>query len=243
MENVRVLKEGAQESKGENARLEIFVGAVAISDLVKSTLGPRGMDKILQSMTNPREFKVTNDGATILRSLYIENPAAKVLIDISRVQDDDVGDGTTSVCVLAGELLREAEKLVDKKLHPQVIIDGFRRAQKVAIEALKKSAIAHPPDSQEFRNDLYKIACTTLSSKILHQSRDHFAQLAVDTVLRLGENPMSKLDHISYVKKLGGSINESYLEEGFILDKKIGVGQQRLIKNAKILVANTPYGY
>ncbi|KAL0215085.1 hypothetical protein P9112_007269 [Eukaryota sp. TZLM1-RC] len=240
LEPVRVLGEGAQESKGENARLEIFVGAIAISDLVKTTLGPRGMDKILQSMTNPRDLKVTNDGATILRSLYIENPAAKVLIDISRVQDDDVGDGTTSVCVFAGELLREAEKLIDKKLHPQLIIDGFRTAQKVAVEALTAASQNHESDSEAFRRDLFKIASTTLSSKILYQSKDHFAQLAVDAILRLGKDAMSHLDHIAYIKKLGGSLSDSFLEEGFMLDKKIGVGQPKSIQNAKILVANTP---
>ncbi|MBA0745712.1 hypothetical protein Gogos_008277, partial [Gossypium gossypioides] len=101
-----------------------FVGAIAITDLVKTTLGPKGMDKILQSTGRGHEVTVTNDGATILKSLHIDNPAAKVLIDISKVQDDEVGDGTTSVVVLAGELLREAEKLVAAKIHPMTIISG-----------------------------------------------------------------------------------------------------------------------
>lgn len=110
-----VFNENAQEDKGENARLQSFVGAIAVADLVKTTLGPKGMDKILQSVGDPtakRSITVTNDGATILKSIHVDNPAAKILIDISKTQDDEVGDGTTTVAVLAGELLREAEKLV-----------------------------------------------------------------------------------------------------------------------------------
>lgn len=112
-----------------------FVGAIAIADLVKTTLGPKGMDKILQSMGDPNARKnitVTNDGATILQSIYVDNPAAKILIDISRTQDEEVGDGTTTVAVMAGELLKEAEKLVNQKIHPQIIIKGWRAARVVA---------------------------------------------------------------------------------------------------------------
>jgi len=122
----RVLKDDAVEEKGERARMAAFIGAMAIADLVKTTLGPKGMDKILQSTGRGRSVTVTNDGATILKSLHIDNPAAKVLVDISKVQDDEVGDGTTSVVVLAGELLREAEKLVNMKIHPMTIIAGFK---------------------------------------------------------------------------------------------------------------------
>uniref|UniRef100_A0A7S2ZH73 CCT-beta n=1 Tax=Rhodosorus marinus TaxID=101924 RepID=A0A7S2ZH73_9RHOD len=121
-----VLKDSATEEKGETARLSSFVGALAITDLVKTTLGPKGMDKILQSSSG--SVTITNDGATILKSIYIDNPAAKILVDISKTQDDEVGDGTTSVCCLAGELLREAEKLVDQRIHPQTIIAGTKRS-------------------------------------------------------------------------------------------------------------------
>lgn len=107
------------------------MGAIAVADLVKTTLGPKGMDKILQSIGNPdvQKITVTNDGATILKNLMVDNPAAKILIDISKTQDDEVGDGTTTVAVLAGELLREAEKLVQQKIHPQIIISGWRKAR------------------------------------------------------------------------------------------------------------------
>lgn len=233
----RLFKEDAMEEKGERARLASFVGAMAISDLVKTTLGPKGMDKILQSTGRDRSLMVTNDGATILKSLHIDNPAAKVLVDISKVQDDEVGDGTTSVVVLAGELLREAEKLMAAKIHPMTIIAGFRMAVDCARSALEKKARNHKSDPERFRQDLIRIAKTTLSSKILSQDKDHFSELAVDAVFRLKGS--TNLEAIQIIKKAGGALADSHLDEGFILDKKIGVGQPKRIENAKILVANT----
>ena len=129
----------ATEEKAENARLASFVGALALGDLVKSTLGPKGMNKILQSGSSG-DINVTNDGATILKSIQLDNAAAKILVNISKVQDDEVGDGTTSVCVLAAELLREAEKLIAQKIHPQTIIEGYRIASAAALRALEKAA-------------------------------------------------------------------------------------------------------
>jgi len=216
------------------------VGAIAIGDMIKSTLGPKGMvgllfpgslaplrptfapnsnyngsnhfmsrlvqDKILQSMSNGN-IMVTNDGATILKSIALDNPAAKVLVNISKVQDDEVGDGTTSVCVLASELLKEAEKLVAQKIHPQTIIEGFRMASDVARKTLEAAAIDNrsvvlacgrfgavfsfvceletSKDPEQFREDLLNIARTTLSSKVLSGAKDYFSKLAVDAVLRL----------------------------------------------------------
>lgn len=180
---------------------------------------------------------VTNDGATILKSIALDNAAAKVLVNISKVQDDEVGDGTTSVAVLAAELLREAEKLVDKKIHPQTIIEGYRIASHAALKALEASAVDHSKDPEAFRKDLIAVARTTLSSKVLAQDRDHFSKLAVDAVLRLKGS--SDLSHIQIIKKAGGKLSESYLDEGFILDKKIGVNQPKRLEKAKILVANT----
>lgn len=215
-----------------------FVGAVAIADLVKSTLGPKGMDKILQSLGRGQEVTVTNDGATILKAVYVDNPAAKVLVDISRVQDDEVGDGTTSVVVLAGELLREAEQLVNKKIHPMTIIAGYREACECAKEVLEGRAFNNGNDVDRFREDLLNIARTTLSSKILTQDKEQFAQLAVDAVMRLKGS--GNLEAINIIKKPGGTLQESFLDEGFILDKSIGVGQPKRVEGAKVLVANTP---
>ncbi|EGE01448.1 T-complex protein 1 subunit beta [Trichophyton interdigitale] len=232
----QIFGEDVTEEKGENARLSAFVGAIAVGDLVKSTLGPKGMDKILQSASTG-EIMVTNDGATILKAIALDNAAAKVLVNISKVQDDVVGDGTTSVTVLAAELLREAEKLVEKKIHPQVIIDGYRIASRAALEALEASAVDNSADPVAFRKDLHAIARTTLSSKVLSQDRDQFANLACDAVLRLKGS--TDLSHIQIIKKAGGKLSDSYLDEGFILDKSIGVNQPKRLEKAKILVANT----
>nr|AFK10639.1 putative chaperonin containing TCP1 subunit 2 (beta) variant 1 [Callorhinchus milii] len=234
---VSIFTPGADEEKAETARLSSFVGAIAVGDLVKSTLGPKGMDKILMSGGKDSSVTVTNDGATILKSIGVDNPAAKVLVDMSKVQDDEVGDGTTSVTVLAAELLREAESLVARKLHPQTIIAGWRKATQAARDALEKAAVDHGNDEAKFREDLMNISRTTLSSKLLTHHKNHFANLAVEAVMRLKGS--GNLEAIHVIKKLGGSLIDSYLDEGFLLDKKIGVNQPKRVENAKILIANT----
>lgn len=234
---------GSTMDKGENARLSSFIGAIAIADMVKTTLGPKGMDKILQKMgEHDQSISVTNDGATILRSVLLDNPAAKVLVDIAKVQDDEVGDGTTSVAVLCGELLREAEQLIlQQRIHPQTIAAGWRLARGYARAALEESASGYESNDEEsqrrFEEDLFRIARTTLSSKLVTHEKEYFAKLAVDAVLRLkGSN---NLDHIQILKMPGGSLRDSFLEDGFLLDKTIGVGQPTRVTKAKILIANT----
>jgi len=235
----QVLNQEAQADKGENARLQSFVGAIAIADLVKTTLGPKGMDKILQPFGDRNQkITVTNDGATILKSVWIDNAAARILIEISKAQDDEVGDGTTTVAVLAGELLREAEGLIQRKIHPQNIIKGLRLARDKARETLNSLAKDHREDQEKFREDLLNIARTTLSSKLLTHEKEHFAELAVDAVLRLEGS--GNLDYIKMIKKAGGNLKDSYLDEGFILEKTISVGCPRRMENPKIMVANTP---
>jgi len=239
MSPVNVFADGAQESKGEQARMSSIVGALAIADLVKSSLGPKGMDKILQSVGRGNSVSVTNDGATILKSVLIDNPAAKVLIDISKVQDDEVGDGTTSVCVLAGELLRQAAELIEKKMHPQTVVAGYRLARDAALKALSEAAIDHSADEDKFREDLMNIAKTTLSSKVLSQDKEHFSEMAVSAVLKLRGS--TNLDQIQIIKRIGGSLPDSYLDaDGFLLDKKIGVGCPKRMTNCNVLIANTP---
>ncbi|GFP98258.1 T-complex protein 1 subunit beta [Phtheirospermum japonicum] len=190
----QLLKDEATEEKGEGARMVSFVGAMGTADLVKTTLGPKGMDKILQSAGRGHSVTVTNDGATILKSLHIDNAAAKVLV-------------------------------------------GYRMAAECARNALLEKVVDNKPDEEKFKEDLMKIAMTTLSSKILSQDKGHFAKLAVDAVMRLKGS--TNLESIQIIKKPGGSLKDSFLDEGFILDKKIGVGQPKRIENAKILVANT----
>jgi T-complex protein 1 subunit beta len=198
------------------------------------------MDKILQSVSDPNNMRITitNDGATILKSVPVDNPAAKVLVEIAKTQDDTIGDGTTSVAVLCGELLREAEFLVGQRIHPMTIISGWRTAVQIARTALETAAVDHGSDPDAFRTDLMNIARTTLSSKLLNVEKDHFATLAVDAVLRLSGS--GNLDYIQIIKKPGGSLSDSYLEDGFVLDKSFGIGQPRRVENAKILIANTP---
>ncbi|KAI6014696.1 chaperonin Cpn60/TCP-1 family [Pisolithus marmoratus] len=234
--SMQIFGNEATEEKAENARLASFVGALAIGDLVKSTLGPKGMNKILQS-TSTGDINVTNDGSTILKSIQLDNAAAKILVNISKVQDDEVGDGTTSVCVLAAELLREAEKLIAMRIHPQTIVEGYRIASAAALEALQNAAVDHASDPAQFRQDLFNIARTTLSSKVLSQDKDYFANLAVEAVLRLKGS--TDLEHIQIIKKVGGKLTDSYLDEGFILDKTIAVNSPKRMENAKILIANT----
>jgi T-complex protein 1 subunit beta len=231
-----VLGQGAMDFKGSDAKMSVVIGAMAVSDLVKSTLGPKGMDKILQSQTG--DVTVTNDGATILRRLTLDNPAAKILVDISKTQDEEVGDGTTTVCILAGSLLAEADPLLNQRIHPQTIIQGWRLAVAAARKRLEEMAWDFTSDPEAFRKVLFKIAKTTLSSKIVHNEHDQFANICVDAILRLKGS--GNLENVQILKKCGGSMKDSFLAEGFILDKKIGVGQPKRMENAKILVANTP---
>ena len=241
----QILKNEAQSEKGEMARLSSFVGAIAIADLIKTTLGPKGMDKILQPLTAEGagdKITITNDGATILKSIYVDNPAAKILVDISKTQDATVGDGTTTVAVLAGELLREAEKLIHMKFHPQIIIEGWREARKVARETLVKIAIDNSKDKELFKKDLINIAKTTLSSKLLTHEKEFFAKMVVDAVLRF-HDLTPNLEYIHIIKKAGGSLKDSFLADGFILEKSISVSCPKMKKNPKILVANTQMDY
>lgn len=186
------------------------------------------MDKILIAYgRNAGRVEVTNDGATILRSVGVDNPAAKILVDMSKVQDEEVGDGTTSVTVLAAELIREAEKLVDQKMHPQTIIAGWRMATAVARETLQNATMDNSKDDAKFKEDLLNIARTTLSSKILYQHKDFFANLAVDAILRLKGS--GALNAIQIIKKSGGTLEDSFLDEGFLLDKKPGMHQPKRV--------------
>ena len=238
-----MFKPFSSQEKGELARLSSFVGAIAISDLVKTTLGPKGMDKILQS-ANPRDsetISITNDGATILKSVQVDNPAAKILIDISKIQDQEVGDGTTTVAILAGELLREAEKLINQKIHPQIIIEGYRQARDIAKAKLNSISFDHNNDSDLLNRILLNIAKTTLSSKLVYHDKEHFAKIALDAILRIKYN--QNLEYIKIIKKPGGSMKDSYLDEGYILEKSISVGCPKRLENPKIMVANTPMDY
>lgn len=235
---VQLLDSSAEEERGEIARMSAFTGAMAICDLVKTTLGPKGMDKILQSLSNMNQINVTNDGATILQSIVIDNPAAKLIVELSKAQDSDVGDGTTSVAVLAGQLLHEAEDLVNKGIHPQTIISGWRIATTIALSTLEASSINNSADPAKFREDLLKVAGTTLNSKVLAMEKDYFSEMAVKAIERLRDP--TRIDAISIIKIAGGTLSQSELIEGLILKCEFGIGQPKNITDAQILIANCP---
>jgi len=239
---IPLYQQGGGEEKAEVARLSAFAGALAIGDLVRTTLGPKGMDKILQCNASggpdAGKLLVTNDGATILSKIGVDNPVAKVLVDISKVQDDEVGDGTTSVVVLASELLRETENLLAQKIHPQTIIAGWRKATTEALRVLSNIAKDNSSNHEQFKSDLMNIARTTLSSKILQGKKEYFSKLCVDAVLKL--HGKTDLQGIQIIKRLGNNMIDSYLEEGFLLEKRIGINMPKRVENARILIANTP---
>lgn len=201
-------------------------------------------DKILQPMSTEggnEKMIITNDGATILKSVYVDNPAAKILIDISKTQDTVVGDGTTTVTVLCGELLREGEKLINQKIAPQIIIAGFRQARDKALETLKNISFNNSKNKESFRADLLNIAKTTLSSKLLTHEKDFFSKIVVDAVLRFQDTP--NLESIKIIKKHGGCLKDSFLVDGLLLEKEISIGCPRRKENPRILIANTPMDY
>lgn len=238
LDPVRILKLDAEDEKAEQARLSNFLGAMVVGDIVKSTLGPKGMDKMLVSyIDNHQTLKITNDGATILKSIGFDNPAAKILVNMASAQDDLVGDGTTSVAILASELLKECEQMISKKIHPQTIIAGFRIASDIALTALEASAFDCMEEEHYFRKELINLAKTSLSSKILNIHKEKFSQLTVDAGLRLKGS--FNLNAVHIIKIPGGSLEDCFLEEGFLLDRHVGQFQPKRIEKAKILVANT----
>ncbi|PHJ22213.1 t-complex protein beta subunit [Cystoisospora suis] len=237
-----VLQRGAQQDKGETARLQYFVGAIAVGELLKSTLGPKGLDKILtpmQAIEGSRYAKttITNDGATILKSVWLDNPAAKILADVALQQDAVCGDGTTGVVVLAAELLKQAEELVNQNIHPQIIAAGYRKALAAARQRLQQ--ISFGCDDGNLREYLMNVARTTLSSKLLTHDKEHFAKIAVDAILRLKEHA-SSLELVHVIKKSGGCLRDSFLDEGFILEKRVGTCQPKMQEDCRVMVANTP---
>ncbi len=237
---VLVLKEGTQRAFGKEAmRINIMV-AKAIAEVLRATLGPKGMDKML--IDSLGDITITNDGATILDEMDIQHPVGKLLVEIAKAQDDEVGDGTTTAVVLAGALLEEAEKLLDKNIHPTVIISGYKKALDVAIEHLRKIAV---PISRDDINTLKRIAMTSMHGKISETVKEYFAELAVKAVLQVAEERDGRyfvdLDNIQIVKKHGGSLEETQLVYGVVIDKEVvHAAMPKRVVNAKIAVLDAP---
>ncbi|HEX7033275.1 MAG TPA: thermosome subunit beta [Nitrososphaera sp.] len=237
---VVVLKEGTSETKGDQAQRNNITAAKAIAEIVRTSLGPRGMDKMLVDTLG--DVTITNDGATILKEIDVQHPAAKMMVEISKATDNEVGDGTTSTVVLAGSLLEKAEELITKNVHPTVVVEGFKKASQKAIEALREIAIKVDPADKTF---LRKIARTSMASKMVSASSQGLSDIVIDAVLAVAEKSGDRykvdVDNIKVEKKAGGSIHDTKLVQGIVLDKEVvHGGMPKRIENARIAVVNSP---
>ncbi|MCB9358971.1 TCP-1/cpn60 chaperonin family protein [Candidatus Woesearchaeota archaeon] len=232
-----ILPEGTTKASGMNAQKINIEAAKQVADQVRSTLGPKGMDKMIVDALG--DVIITNDGVTILQEMTIEHPSAKMIVEVAKTQEDEVGDGTTTVVVLAGELLKNALPLLEKGIHPTVIAKGYRIAANKALEILN-SDIAKPITVKD-KMTLAKIAETAMTGKGAENSKEMLSQLAVKAILDVAEDDVVDISNIKVEKKVGGSIEESQLVEGVIIDKeRVHSGMPRNVENAKVALVNTP---
>lgn len=235
---VLILKEGTGRSTGKEAQRNNITAAKIVAETVRTTLGPRGMDKMLVSTIG--DVTITNDGATIMKELDVQHPAAKMLVEVSKTQDNEVGDGTTTAVLLTGQLLEQAEKLLDKDVHPTVIVDGYKKAEEKAMEILDKLSI---PIGEKDDTVLRQVATTSMYSKGIAVAKEHFADIAVRAVKQVSEKIDGKIkadiDLIKIVKKHGRGLEETELVKGIVIDKEISHAQMpKKIENAKIALLN-----
>jgi archaeal chaperonin len=235
---VLVLKESALQQKGRDAQKNNIMAAKLVADLVRTSLGPRGLDKMLVDSIG--DVTITNDGATILKEIDVQHPAAKMMVEISKTVDNEVGDGTTSSVIFAGALLAKAEELLAKDVHSSVIVEGYQAAHEKVLELLSLLAKKVDPTDEE---SLLKIATTSMQSKLISEDSSVLAKLVVDAVLRIAEKKSDKysvdLDNIKVEKKAGGSIHNTELVKGIILDKEVvHSGMPTKIEKAKIALLN-----
>ena len=235
---VLVLKESALQQKGKDAQKNNIAAAKLVADLVKTSLGPRGLDKILVDSLG--DVTITNDGATILKEIDAQHPAAKMMVEVSKTIDTEVGDGTTSSVVFAGALLEKAEKLLEKDVHSTVIVDGYQAASEKALELLAGFAKSVKPDDEE---SLIKIAKTSMQSKLISEDSEPLSKLVVGAILKIaeknGDTNSVDLDNLKVEKKSGASIQDTALIKGIVLDKEIvHSGMPTKIQKAKIALVN-----
>src|SRR5919202_2160313 len=238
---VVLLKEGTSQTKGRDAKKNNIIAAKTVAEIVRTSLGPRGMDKMLVNSLG--DVTITNDGATILKEIEVEHPAAKMMVEISKTTDNEVGDGTTSTVVLAGSLLEKAEELVDKKVHPTLIVEGFKKAAQRSIDTLKEVAVKVNPQDKAFLN---KIARTSMASKMVSTYAQNLSNTVVDAILavseKVGEDDKFRIDidNIKVEKKSGGSVQDTQIIHGIVLDKEVvHGGMPKTIQNAKIALINS----
>ncbi|MGC8663416.1 MAG: thermosome subunit beta [Thermoplasmata archaeon] len=235
---ILILKEGTKRETGKDAMKNNIQAAIAIADAVRSTLGPRGMDKMLVDSLG--DVVITNDGVTIMKEIEVEHPAAKMIVEVAKTQDTEVGDGTTTAVMLAGELLKQAQTLLDQNVHPTVISTGYRMASEKAKEVLDKISTKISENDNEI---LLKIAKTALGSKSASMSKDLLAKISVDAIKKIVENVEGKkiadLNNVQVIKKQGGSIDDTQIIEGVIVDKeKAHPDMPQTVKKAKIALLN-----
>jgi len=230
-----IMREGSTTSHGQDAQNSNFAAARAVATAVQSTLGPRGMDKML--VDGIGDITITNDGVTILKEMDIEHPAAKMMVEIAKTQDAEVGDGTTTAVVIAGELLKNAEGLLKQKIHPTSIAEGYRMAAEKALVLLDKYAITVKPTDTAM---LKKIAETALTGKNSDVAKGHLCDIIVKAVTFVTDpDGTADLAHINVEKKVGGSIDDSALIEGMVISKeRAHPGMPKIVKDAKILLLN-----
>ncbi|MFB0504035.1 MAG: thermosome subunit beta, partial [Candidatus Bathyarchaeia archaeon] len=236
---VLILKEGSSRSRGRTAQHNNIMAAKIIAETVRSALGPKGMDKMLVDSLG--DATITSDGRTILDEMDVEHPAAKMMVEVAKTQDDEVGDGTTTSVIVAGELLGKAEELIDKKVHPTIVIDGYRKAADKALEILEKIAIEVEPTDKDF---LKKVAMTSMASKLVSENREQLAEITVDAILhvaeKVGDEYRVDLDDVMVEKKPGESMTDTKLIEGIVLDKEIvHPGMPKRVEEAKIALIDT----
>jgi len=217
---VLILREGSQRTTGKDAQRNNILAAKVITETVKTTLGPQGMDKMLVSGIG--DVVITNDGATILKEMDVQHPAAKMLVEVAKSQDSEVGDGTTTVVVLAGELLTRAEKLLDQEVHPTVIVEGYKKAAAKALEVLQNLSINVQPDDEKM---LKLVAITSIGTKAAVGTSEHLGTLATKAIRQIMEERDGKItadiDRIKVLKKKGESMEQSELVRGIVVDKEI----------------------
>jgi thermosome len=235
-----ILKEGTSRSQGREAQHANISAALVIAESVRSSLGPKGMDKML--VDGFGDVTISNDGATILDEMDVQHPAAKMMVEVAKTQDDEVGDGTTTAVVLAGEMLSKAQALFDKDVHPTVVVDGYQTASEKALDYLQKIAIkVNPTDKAMLR----KVAAVSIASKLLAEYRDYVADLAVKAVFQVAEKSglvyRADVDDVKVEKKPGGALTDTTLIQGVLLDKEVvHPGMPRRIEKAKIVLVNCP---
>jgi thermosome len=236
---ILILPEGTLRTRGREAHRNNIAAAKIVADAVRTTLGPKGMDKMLVDSLG--DITITNDGATILKEMQIEHPAAKMMVEVAKTQDEEVGDGTTTAVILAGELLSEAEKLLDQQIHPTVITKGFRLAKIKALEAVEKIAKNVTIEDEE---TLKKIANTAMTGKAAERASDKLSELAVKAVKKVAEVKGGKIvidsDNIKIEKKQGGSMNDTELIDGIVLDKEVvHSSMPKRVEKAKIALLDS----